>query len=175
MQYGRVDVLGAFVPLSLWTVLVLAVGTAASLLTAPALAARYGWGPGGTVGMLLAITVMLALTVTPGGEEQRPGLGACIPQGPDEVGAMLAHFGGGMESLLNVVLLVPVGAFAVAASRRPLPGAPVVIGLPVFVEAWQTIMPGRMCDPSDVLANILGGLAGMVAGAAYTRHHVRAP
>ena len=66
----------------------------------------------------------------------------------------------------NVVLFVPVGAFAAAvAPRRGLPAVLLgCVALSFGVEAFQYLMPtGRVANAADVLANALGAVIGMAA------------
>jgi hypothetical protein len=69
------------------------------------------------------------------------------------------------QGLLNLVLLVPVGFFAVLAVRSIAPVAALVVLLPVATELLQSLVPaiGRLCDTSDVEMNVLGGALGAAA------------
>ena len=69
-----------------------------------------------------------------------------------------------VEFLANVAMFVPIGVFLlllVGAERWWL-----ALFLPFFVTAFietaQRGIPGRVSDPRDVLANTMGGVAGVV-------------
>ena len=69
-----------------------------------------------------------------------------------------------VEFLANVAMFVPIGVFLlllVGAERWWL-----ALFLPFFVTAFietaQRGIPGRVSDPRDVLANTMGGIAGVV-------------
>jgi glycopeptide antibiotics resistance protein len=68
--------------------------------------------------------------------------------------------------LLNVALFLLPAMFAVVAVRRPVP---VVLAVPVvsaLIELVQFLSPalGRRCDVDDWLANLLGGVLGVLLG-----------
>ena len=65
VAYDRVTVLGAHVPVSSWSVLVLVVGVAAATVTYRRLASRAGWRWRPTFAALLALATALAFTITP--------------------------------------------------------------------------------------------------------------
>ncbi|MEU6393017.1 VanZ family protein [Streptomyces sp. NPDC046939] len=67
------------------------------------------------------------------------------------------------QGLWNLAMMVPVGAFALLAVRRPLPVLLGVIALPLAIEITQATVNGlgRVCDSSDAEMNILGGLLGL--------------
>lgn len=67
---------------------------------------------------------------------------------------------------LNMALFLLPALFAVVASRR---AALVALGVPVvsaLIEIVQFLSPalGRRCDVDDWLANLIGGLAGVLIG-----------
>lgn len=73
-------------------------------------------------------------------------------------------FGGGIDVALNVGFFIPLGA--AVALLLPLRWAPasVAMGAAVSatVEVAQTVIPGRVPDPGDVVANTAGALIGTV-------------
>ncbi|MFF9853528.1 VanZ family protein [Streptomyces litmocidini] len=66
------------------------------------------------------------------------------------------------QGLWNLAMTVPLGLFAVLASRRPLPALVGVVSVPLAVEFTQGTVDGlgRLCDSADVEMNILGGVTG---------------
>ncbi|MDQ0811800.1 hypothetical protein QFZ63_003514 [Streptomyces sp. B3I7] len=78
------------------------------------------------------------------------------------------------QGLWNLAMMVPVGACALLAVRRPLPVLVGVVALPLAIEFTQATVDGlgRVCDSSDVEMNIIGGLIGLtgVAVALTVRH-----
>lgn len=69
------------------------------------------------------------------------------------------------ETLLNAVMLVPLGVALALAARRLLPAVAVLLVVPGAVEVVQTRIPGRTCSGVDYLTNLGGGLAGVALGA----------
>ncbi|MGW8761170.1 VanZ family protein [Streptomyces sp. NPDC055815] len=71
------------------------------------------------------------------------------------------------QGLWNLAMTVPVGLFAMLASRRPLPVLVAVVALPLAVEFTQGTVDGlgRVCDSADAEMNILGGVAGAAVAA----------
>ncbi|MFB7446757.1 VanZ family protein [Streptomyces mirabilis] len=67
------------------------------------------------------------------------------------------------QGLWNLAMMVPVGACALLAIRRPLPVLFGVIALPLAIEFTQATVNGlgRVCDSSDAEMNIIGGLIGL--------------
>jgi hypothetical protein len=63
--------------------------------------------------------------------------------------------------------MVPLGACALLAVRRPLPVLVGVIALPLAIEFTQATVNGlgRVCDSSDAEMNIIGGLIGLTGAA----------
>lgn len=71
---------------------------------------------------------------------------------------------GGPDLALNIAFYVPLGmALALLLPLRWSP-ASVVIGavVSVIVESAQAVIPGRVPDPGDVLANTVGALVGTI-------------
>ncbi|WP_329018108.1 VanZ family protein [Streptomyces sp. NBC_00690] len=71
------------------------------------------------------------------------------------------------QGLWNLAMTVPLGLFALLASRRPLPALVGVVALPLAIEFTQAEVSGlgRVCDSSDAQMNILGGLVGLAVAA----------
>ncbi|MFJ4716600.1 VanZ family protein [Streptomyces sp. NPDC088785] len=67
------------------------------------------------------------------------------------------------QGVWNLAMMVPVGAFAVLAVRRPLPVLAGVVALPAAIEFAQATVDGlgRVCDSADAEMNIAGGLVGL--------------
>ncbi|MFH7340786.1 VanZ family protein [Streptomyces sp. KHY 26] len=67
----------------------------------------------------------------------------------------------------NLAMMVPLGLFAVLASRQPLPTLTAMVLIPPAIEFTQATVDGlgRVCDTSDAEMNIIGGLIGLVIGA----------
>ncbi len=67
------------------------------------------------------------------------------------------------QGLWNLAMMVPVGAFALLAIRRPLPVLFGVVALPLAIEFTQATVNGLggVCDSSDAEMNIIGGLIGL--------------
>ena len=69
-----------------------------------------------------------------------------------------------VEFLANVAMFVPIGVFLlllVGAERWWL-ALFLPFFLTAFIETAQRGIPGRISDPRDVLANTIGGVAGVV-------------
>ncbi|MER6524068.1 VanZ family protein [Streptomyces sp. NPDC001508] len=71
------------------------------------------------------------------------------------------------QGLWNLAMMVPVGACALLAIRRPLPVLFGVVALPLAIEFTQATVNGlgRVCDSSDAEMNIIGGLIGLAIAA----------
>ncbi|MFJ3473616.1 VanZ family protein [Microbacterium maritypicum] len=70
-----------------------------------------------------------------------------------------------VESTLNALLFVPLGAaVALALSRRLWMLAPVLVFCASFaIESVQAAIPGRVPDVQDIVWNTIGGIIGAVA------------
>ncbi|MFJ6428710.1 VanZ family protein [Microbacterium maritypicum] len=70
-----------------------------------------------------------------------------------------------VESALNALLFVPLGAaVALALSRRLWMLAPVLVFCASFaIESVQAAIPGRVPDVQDIVWNTIGGIIGAVA------------
>lgn len=71
------------------------------------------------------------------------------------------------QGLWNLAMTVPLGFFALMATRRPLPVLVGVVAFPLAIEVVQAEVDGlgRVCDSSDAQMNILGGVIGLAAAA----------
>jgi hypothetical protein len=96
-------------------------------------------------------------------------MGASVsPSGSCVVNHDVAEGFRGIQGVWNLAMVIPVGLFAVLASRRVWVPSVAVVGLPLAVEFAQATVPGlgRICDSTDALMNVLGGVAGVAAGVA---------
>lgn len=161
------------VPVSWWTALVLAAGLTATAAGGRRLAERAGWRVVPTVVALAALTVVLALTLTPSTDGHSHGIeaGGCLSLLPsDELHAVteIAEVGQ-LESQLNALLLVPLGVALMLAVRRLTIPLLTVLVLPVLIELAQGVLPGRICSLSDLLLNAGGGALGVALAALVVR------
>lgn len=162
---------GGSIPINRWSLLVGMVGAAIVVLISNPLARRAGWRPVPTMVALLGLAMVVSVTIPENGE-RLGSVAACLPEDLGDVERAVGRLGGGLESLLNMAMLMPFAVAAVLATRRVLPTAVVVLVLPAVVELVQTQVPGRQCSPSDYLANVLGGLLAVAAGALLQRRSV---
>ncbi len=151
-------------PISPAALLLAAAGTVVSLLLWRPLVRVSGWRPVPTLLALLALTAVCALTLAPGSNPGEGGARACIAGAPVHLRARLLAIRTSPEALLNMVLLVPLGCFAVLAVRRLWPALVLVLVLPAAIELAQTRIPGRVCSGIDYLTNAAGGVLGAVLG-----------
>ncbi|CAL9654574.1 hypothetical protein SUDANB176_06742 [Streptomyces sp. enrichment culture] len=123
-----------------------------------ALARRLG-NPHGLWWSALAFTVTGVLGVTFMGAG--PASGVCV------LNHQFAEPFRTTQGLWNLAMMVPVGALALLAARRPLPALVGVTALPLAIEFTQATVDGlgRVCDSSDAEMNIIGGLAGLALAA----------
>jgi VanZ like family len=71
------------------------------------------------------------------------------------------------ERVGNVLMFVPLGFFAVLATRRPVVAAVLGVLAPCAIEFCQVLIGGgRDCAANDWLNNATGALLGVVAGVA---------
>jgi len=158
---AAVNLWGAHIPFSGWTVAALAAGAALSV----ALGRRSGERSVAWSCALMSLTAALAFTLTPDGHDPPIGLAPCIPNGLDDLIFNIFHTGGGPAAdALNVLLLMPLTTSLVVAARRPAIAVAVAILLPVGIELTQTVVPGRFCAVSDIVTNTTGGLLGVLVG-----------
>ncbi|MFG3294934.1 VanZ family protein [Streptomyces sp. NPDC048179] len=104
-------------------------------------------------GLAFALTGVLGVTFMGAGSAS----GACV------LNHELAEPFHTTQGLWNLAMMVPVGACALLAVRRPLPVLFGVIALPLAIEFAQATVNGlgRVCDSSDAEMNIIGGLIGL--------------
>lgn len=132
-------------------------------------AARHQpWGV--AVGLVLSAGVIVAVTLYPPGV---PGLGE--PRVADcwsgfDVHRLLPDALGSPSGLANVALFVPLGFFLVWATGRAARSAGVVVAATTGIEASQgLVLSGHDCSVADVLANTVGGLAGIAVAVLVAR------
>ncbi|MEU0406149.1 VanZ family protein, partial [Streptomyces sp. NPDC006197] len=103
-------------------------------------------------GLAATLTAMIGVTFMGGGDAS----GECV------VNHDLLEPFHTTQGLWNLAMTVPLGLFALLASRRPLPVLVGVVSLPLAVEFTQGTVDGlgRLCDSADAETNILGGVAG---------------
>lgn len=69
-----------------------------------------------------------------------------------------------VEFLANIAMFVPIGVFLLllVGAERWWVALFLPFFLTVFIETAQRDIPGRVSDPRDIVANTLGGVAGVV-------------
>lgn len=144
--------------------LVLAVAAARPL------ARRAGWPVWPTAGLLISVAVVASITLSPAPGQQvgGPSLGAvtdCLRALPDPLAwlrALVATHNRG-ERVGNVLMFMPIGGFAVLATRRPV-WAGLLAGLsPLLIEIGQALVGGgRDCAADDWVNNATGAVLGAV-------------
>ena len=69
-----------------------------------------------------------------------------------------------MEFLANIAMFVPIGVFLLllVGAERWFLALFLPFFLTAFIETAQRGIPGRTPDPRDVVANTMGGIAGVV-------------
>jgi glycopeptide antibiotics resistance protein len=152
-------------PVNHWTPLLGLLGVAVCVLAWRPLAALAGWRPLPTLLAMVSLVAALTLTLVPkgwGGNHR--SLAQCLPADWAEFGDSAAHVGTGVESWLNIAMLVPLGYGLMLATRRVVWPSLLVVLLPVAIELTQVLIPGRECSVSDWIANSLGGLIGVAVG-----------
>ena len=161
-------IFGADLPVTGWTYVVLVAGAAVSVLVWLLIGRKTGWRhwrSGATLCALLSLTVVLALTLIPKGNQPALGLAACIPYDWDDFVYNVFHTGGGVAGdALNLFLMVPLTVSLVLATRRVFPIMLLGALLPLGIELIQTQLPGRSCAVSDLVTNSAGAVAGATVG-----------
>jgi VanZ family protein len=155
---------GTHVPISWSTLLVLLCGVALVPPVSRWLATSLRWRRSATGVAWVALSAVLALTI-PSVRVDPADPDHCLPDYPAQVWSEPLHTSGGIGGgLLNVLLLLPLGAALVVASRRTWIAVAMVLALPAIIEVAQRSIPGRLCSFSDYLTNVAGGVLGVVIG-----------
>ncbi|SFE91263.1 VanZ family protein [Blastococcus tunisiensis] len=138
----------ALVPVAFGLVALACVGIGHAGLRGGVVGCRLLWALTG-----LSALVVLALTLSPGGQSGRDA--ACTVQFALPTLTRV-------ELLANVALFVPPVLFATLAARRPLLVMAAAVGASAAIEGLQAAVPaiGRACDTNDWLMNALGVLVG---------------
>jgi VanZ family protein len=101
---------------------------------------------------LAAITlVILVLTLTP-----VPG-----PQPDSPFALEITALRGAADAAANILLFIPFGVAAALVLRGSRPVFLAAVGLTLFVEVAQLLIPGRFTSPGDVAFNTLGATLGL--------------
>jgi len=166
-----------------WPFLTLVLLAVLGLVLHRFVARRFGWSRWPTLGMLLSIAIIAALTLPPAPAGSlvvpiAPGVSMNGPD-PDVVVACLdsltdpSVLWAGLittdslgERVGNILMFVPLAFFAVlAVRRRPMLAAGVVVLLPAGVEICQAVLGlGRECVGYDWANNGTGVVLGAIAG-----------
>jgi VanZ family protein len=104
------------------------------------------------------------VTLTPAAQAPIPvGLVARILDALHYRGYLLALTIDRVEFLANIAMFVPIGVFLLllVGAERWWIAVFLPFFLTVFIETAQRGIPGRVPDPRDVVANTLGGVAGV--------------
>lgn len=109
----------------------------------------------------LALVAVLVLTLLPDGV--RPGGVTCTAQ--------LSVPFGGIETLANVAMLLPLVVFLGTATNRPFSVLAGAVVLSAAIEVVQALAPvlGRRCDTDDWFMNTVGALLGAVVAVVVRR------
>jgi len=153
------------VPVNHWSPLLGLLGIVICVLLWRPLVALTHWRSQPTLLALVSGVAALTLTLAPKGwDGNHRTLAQCVPADWSEFGERVSHVGSGVESWLNIAMLVPLGFGLMMATRRVVWPSLFVVLLPVAIELTQIVIPGRECSVSDWVANALGGLAGVALG-----------
>ncbi|MFF6888711.1 VanZ family protein [Streptomyces sp. NPDC012421] len=140
--------------LAVSTLVALLLGAVAWLL-ARRLGSPYGvW----VAGIAATVTGVLSVTFMGSG----PATGQCV------INHDVTEPFRTTQGLWNLAMTVPLGFFALMATRRPLPVLVGVVAFPLTIEVVQAEVDGlgRVCDSADAQMNILGGMIGLAVAAA---------
>jgi len=154
-----------------WFVPAVALSFVIGLALSRALGRRLNVPPWVGVGMVCAVGVVLASTLTP--------LGPAARGGPSDmcdfsrVGIVeLGKLGRVNDESLNVLLFIPIGlAIAAVPGWKPRVGLFVAaVALPVAIETIQLLVPilRRGCQSADVVDNLTGLIVGLGIGMVMT-------
>jgi VanZ family protein len=153
------------VPVNHWSPLLGLLGIVICVLLWRPLVALTHWRSQPTLLALVSGVAALTLTLAPKGwYGNHRTLAQCVPADWAEFGERVSQVGSGVESWLNIAMLVPLGFGLMMATRRVVWPSLFVVLLPVAIELTQIVIPGRECSVSDWVANALGGLAGVALG-----------
>jgi hypothetical protein len=112
------------------------------------------------IGAALSLAAVLALTLTPGPPNVVTPQGFCIVCGTT----------GGQDFFDNILLFAPLGFFLRLAGVRRWKVLAASVALTCFVEAMQYhVIAGRDASVGDVVANSLGGAAGLLLADGWRR------
>ena len=125
----------------------------------------WGWVPAPTLATLVLLSLVAAITLVPGRQPPTGGVRSCVRRAPRVLDATVSQ-GLSDETLLNLVMLAPLGIALVLAARRWLPVLGLLVLVPGVVEIAQTRVPGRICSGVDYATNLTGGLLGAAVGVA---------
>lgn len=110
----------------------------------------------GFSGLTALVSFVLSVTLAPSGRSYRSGCSLALP-------ADVLSWSDD-QRMLNLLLFVPLGLFAVLAganSRQRIFAPIVLIGLSAAIELLQsTAFVSRSCDATDLLDNGIGGIVG---------------
>jgi hypothetical protein len=153
------------VPVNHWTPLLGLLGLVICVLLWRPLVALTHWRSAPTLLALVSGVAALTLTLAPKGwRGNHRSLAQCLPSDWAQFTNSVSHVGGGLESWLNIAMLVPLGFGLMMATRRVVWPSLFIVLLPMAIELTQVVIPGRECSVSDWVANSLGGLAGVALG-----------
>jgi hypothetical protein len=160
--------LETFLNSSPWLWPALALAMAISLLTFRPVARRLHAAPAVAFLLVLSLSGIVALTLTPGDDAfSRFNFADCFVRVARPIGLeRLLNFGG---RGLNVLLFVPLGA-AIAALPRSRTKLALLVGalvLPFLIEGIQYYFSAldRSCSTLDVVDNLTGLVVGLIIGA----------
>ncbi|MEU6013040.1 VanZ family protein [Streptomyces sp. NPDC047515] len=118
----------------------------------------------------ISLAGALVVTLTPGGGGFVENHPVCYI-GPSAQGVLST-----VPGQLNVALFVPVSLFAVVAFRKPILALAGGAILTCGVELLQAVLPlGRSCSYSDIAANAMGVVAGVLLGTGWVWWRSRRP
>lgn len=139
----------------------LAVTILLSFLLAPPIARRLNWSSFGTGLSLAGLGAALSLTIV-----NRLGRKDLIWE-LSEIAQCFSWAPRGWigpEALLNMLLLVPLGIGLYLGSRSFVLSSSLIIGAAILIESSQAITSLGLCQPSDIVRNVTGGLVGACLG-----------
>lgn len=137
-----------------------------SALLAPPIARRFGWSTVGTGLSLAAFGATIAGTfvIRLGRQDlvvDSDALRQCL--------VWTTSAWGIRDSFVNLLLLAPLGFGLYLASGSKLRSTSAVLITALLIESGQAVTRLGVCQPEDVLRNVLGGFAGVALGWAMMR------